>query len=107
MGEKGEYKENDEDKEVGGDKIRDVGEQGEEEEHKYEEDGKGQNEAEIDEENLPLTQLVHLGTGAKGLVEGKKRIPLRFNILPYPHCGKFTISPFHHIIFSTISQVHH
>ena len=47
---------------------------------KYEEDGKGKNESEIDEEKPPLTQLVCLGTGGKRLFEGKKRIPLHFEI---------------------------
>ena len=61
-------------------------EQGEEEEHRYEEDGKSRNGAEIDIDNLPLTQLVHLVTGGKVLVEGKKIIPLSFDISPCPHC---------------------
>ena len=56
------------------------------------------NEAEMDEDNLTLTQLVHLSTGGKGVVEGKKRIQMRFEISPYPHRGKSTISPFHHSI---------
>ena len=77
-------------------KIGDVGE-GEEEERKSEEYGKGVNEAESDEVNLPLTQIFHLSMGGEGLVEGKKRITLRFDLSPYPHCGKFTISLFHYM----------
>ena len=56
------------------------------------------NEAEMDEDNLPLTQLVHLSTVGKVVVKGKKIIQMRFEISPYPYCGKFTISPFHHSI---------
>ena len=77
-------------------KNRDVGE-GKEEEYKSEEDEKGKHEAENDEENLPLNHIFCLSTSGKGIVEGKKRIPLRFDILPYPHYGKFTISPFHYM----------
>ena len=40
-------------------KRGDVGD-GEYEEHKYEEDGKVKNEAESDEENLPMTQIFRL-----------------------------------------------
>ena len=76
-------------------KHGDVGE-GDGDEQKSEEDGKVKNEAESDEDNLPLTQFFCLSIDSKGLFGGKKRISLRFDILPYPHCGDFTISPFYH-----------
>ena len=76
-------------------KHGDVGE-GDEDEHKSEEDGKVKNEAESDEDNLPLTQVFRLSTGGKVLVEGKKIIPLGFDIFPYPHCSNLIISLFHH-----------
>ena len=44
----------------------------------------------------PLTKFLRLTTGGKGVPQGKKRIPLRFEISPYIHCSKFTISTSHH-----------
>ena len=82
-----------------------VEEEGDEEEYKSEEDEKDENEAEIYEYNLPITQLVCLGIGVKVLFEGKKIIPFRFDISPYPHCGEFAISPIHHMDLFTISPL--
>ena len=76
-------------------KRGDIGEL-EEEEHKYEEDDKGEIEAESDEYNLPMTHIFRLSMGGKGVVESRKRIPLCFDISPYSHCNEFTISTFHH-----------
>ena len=63
-----------------------------------EEDGvlEGVYEAEIYEENLPLTRIFRLSTGGKGVVEDKKIIPSRFDISPYPNFGGFVISLFCH-----------
>ena len=58
-----------------------------EDEHRYEKDRKGENEAEIDEENLPMTQIVRFSKDGKGVVEGKKKIPSIFYIPSYPYCG--------------------
>ena len=104
MEEDNEYKKKDKEKDkdkygvlegVCVEKRGDVGD-GEEEEHKNEEDGKGKNKGKNDEEKLPLTQMFCLSTGGKVLVEGKKRIPLCFDISPYPYYVQFTISPFNH-----------
>ena len=64
----------------------------EEEGHNSEEGSKGENSVESYEDNLLLNQVLSLSTGEKVVVESKKTIPLSSDILPYAHCGEFTIS---------------
>ena len=79
------------------------------EEGGYEGEGvrNGEYEAEIYGENLTLTQLIHPKMGSKGVLLGKKRTPLHFDISPNPHCRNFTIFPFkllHHFTIPVLLQ---
>ena len=82
-GEEEEYNEEEDE----GHEEEGYGEEYNEEKNKYKEENKdkdrvleGVREEESDEENLPLYQIFGLSTGGKGVVGGKKIIPLRFDI---------------------------
>ena len=59
----------------------------------------------VDEDNLPMTQVIWTEKGVKGTSEFKQIITLHINISPYHYCSDFIISPLKLLYHFTIEVV--